>query len=99
VAPVRASEYGIPVFRVASSGISQFVDRSGRVIASADFPGSGEEIFGPLSLARAGHLPLDRLLAPLATDATVLIVFVLLIMQRKQRLAARLKQENPSVPC
>ena len=29
VAPVRAAEYGIPVLRVASSGISQFTDRVG----------------------------------------------------------------------
>ena len=30
VAPVRAAEYGIPIFRLASSGISQGVNRPGR---------------------------------------------------------------------
>ena len=27
VAPIRSAEYGIPIFRVASSGISQWTDR------------------------------------------------------------------------
>ena len=31
IAPVRAAEYGLPIFRLASSGISQLVDRAGRV--------------------------------------------------------------------
>src|ERR1017187_10028485 len=39
VAPVRATEYGLPIFRVASSGISQLVDRAGRVTATAPCPG------------------------------------------------------------
>ena len=39
VAPVRAAEYGIPIFRLASSGISQCVDATGHVLASAPFPG------------------------------------------------------------
>ena len=30
IAPVRATEYGLPIFRVASSGISQLVDRAGQ---------------------------------------------------------------------
>ena len=33
VAPVRAAEYGIPIFRVASSGISQAVSWTGNVVA------------------------------------------------------------------
>jgi apolipoprotein N-acyltransferase len=65
VAPVRAIEYGIPVFRVASSGISQFVNAAGRTIASAGFPGDHEQIFGTLSLAPAStaNVPWDRWLA------------------------------------
>lgn len=63
VAPVRAREYGVPIFRLCSSGVSQFVDRGGRVLASAPFPGQGERLTGPLPLARPGSLPLDRYLA------------------------------------
>ena len=39
VAPVRAAEYGIPIFRLASSGISQCVDRTGRVHGYRSLPG------------------------------------------------------------
>ena len=70
IAPVRAAEYGVPVFRVASSGISQGVDASGNVRASAPFPGEGEMIFFATRLGRAGSLPLDRLLAPLCVGVT-----------------------------
>jgi apolipoprotein N-acyltransferase len=67
VAPVRAAEYGLPIFRVASSGISQWVDRSGRVVAAAPCPGVGETVSGTLELRGPGGLPLDRRLAPVST--------------------------------
>jgi apolipoprotein N-acyltransferase len=60
LAPVRAAEYGIPVFGVWSSGESQLTGRYGRVIATAGFPGQGEMIAGPFDLAAAGHVPWDR---------------------------------------
>jgi apolipoprotein N-acyltransferase len=69
VPPVRAREYGIPIFRVASSGISQLVDRQGLVTASAGFPGQGERLAGRLMMGRAGSRPLDRFLAPIAVAA------------------------------
>ncbi len=74
IAPVRAAEYGIPVFRLASSGISQVVDRGGRVLASAPYPGDGALVSGTLSLNGPGHLPLDRWLAPFAVVFTLLWV-------------------------
>src|SRR6185437_11613853 len=37
VAPVRAAEYGIPIFRLASSGISQAISGSGNVVAQTSF--------------------------------------------------------------
>ncbi len=70
IAPVRAAEYGIPIFRLASSGISQGVTANGSVRASAPFPGEGEMIFFATRLGRAGSLPLDRLLAPLCVGVT-----------------------------
>ena len=63
IAPVRAREYGIPIFRVASSGASQLVAPDGRVIASAPFPGQGEQLAGLLPLGHTGSLPPDRYLA------------------------------------
>jgi apolipoprotein N-acyltransferase len=72
VAPVRAAEYGIPIFRVASSGISQGVSHTGQVQSSAPFPGEGEIIFfgARLSPGFKGSLPLDRWLAPFCVVVT-----------------------------
>ncbi len=75
VAPVRAAEYGIPIFRLASSGISQGVNKSGRVQSSAPFPGEGEQIvFGAVLPKGGGALPLDRYLAPVCVGVTGLFI-------------------------
>jgi len=78
VAPTRAAEYGIPIFRVASSGVSQIVSASGNVIASAPYPGEGEIIGGELPLNASPRLPLDRYLAPFCTAMTGLVMLALL---------------------
>jgi apolipoprotein N-acyltransferase len=74
VAPVRAVEYGLPIFRVASSGISQLVNRNGEVQASAPFPGQIATLSGALEFHKPGSLPLDRILAPFSVLVTVLVV-------------------------
>ncbi len=79
VAPIRAAEYGLPIFRVASSGISQWVDQRGRVLAMAPCPGEGEILSGTLELRRAGRLPLDRWLAPLSACLTAASLLWLLV--------------------
>ena len=79
VAPVRAAEYGIPIFRLASSGISQWVNGAGRTLASAPCPGDGAILTGTLELRAAGTLPLDRWLAPFATGLTAVVVLLLLV--------------------
>jgi len=71
VAPLRAAEYRVPIFRVASSGISQFVDSRGRVLASAPRPGEGAELTGVLRMGTAGRFPADRWLAPTCVALTV----------------------------
>ena len=70
IAPVRAAEYGIPIFRVASSGISQGVNQSGWVQSSAPFPGQSEMIFFGAHLGKPGQVPPDRLLALLSVLVT-----------------------------
>jgi apolipoprotein N-acyltransferase len=74
IAPVRATEYGLPTFRVASSGISQLVDRAGRVTASAPCPGDAATITGTLEMRGVGSRPLDRWLAPFATGVTAALI-------------------------
>jgi apolipoprotein N-acyltransferase len=91
VAPVRAAEYGIPIFRVASSGISQGVDAWGRVRSSAPFPGEGEMIFFGVNLRpdRHGSLPLDRYLAPLCVGVTGLFVLWLAVTAFRRKPAEK----------
>jgi apolipoprotein N-acyltransferase len=77
VARVRAAEYGVPIFRVASSGISQLVDRGGIERASAGFPGQKEMLSGTMFVNQPGSLPIDRRLAPAAVGASGLIILFL----------------------
>jgi apolipoprotein N-acyltransferase len=70
VAPLRAAEYRVPIFRIASSGISQFVDSRGSVLASAPCPGEGAELTGVLRMGSAGRFPADRWLAPACVALT-----------------------------
>ncbi len=65
MAVLRAAEYQLPLFRVASSGISQLVGPEGRTQATAAFPGAGDRIFGELQpVPSGGRIPLDAGLAP-----------------------------------
>jgi apolipoprotein N-acyltransferase len=82
IAPIRATEYGFPIFRVASSGISQLVDRSGRVMATAPCPGDGAIVAGTLEMRGVGRRPLDRWLAPFAVGATALVIIWFSIRRR-----------------
>ncbi|HAM73868.1 MAG TPA: hypothetical protein DCM86_19730 [Verrucomicrobiales bacterium] len=96
VAPARAAEYGVGIFRVASSGISQLVDPSGRVDAEAPCPGSGAEIHGSLVLVDRGGLPLDRWIAPACVAISgILILLLALPMRRAGRGMDGLRGEGP----
>jgi len=88
VAPMRAAEYGIPIFRVASSGISQGVSRYGVVQTSAPFPGDGEVLFfgaGRSDPRNKGSLPLDRYLAPVCVGVTGIFIAWLVYGQFRGR--------------
>jgi apolipoprotein N-acyltransferase len=82
VARVRAAEYGIPIFRVASSGISQFVDGSGNELASAGFPGQKEMLSGTMLVGRPGSLPVDRWIGPVAVGFSGLIILFVALPRR-----------------
>jgi apolipoprotein N-acyltransferase len=91
VAPVRAAEYGIPIFRLASSGISQAVSWNGTVIAQTSFPGSLDILSAQLRLPMRGALPLDRWLAPVCVGITALVLLTLLFFDWQDRRASRTK--------
>jgi apolipoprotein N-acyltransferase len=85
---MRATEFGIMVVRLASSGISQIVGRDGRVVTKTGFPGQGEMIFGSLGLSVPGRLPLDHWLGPICSGfAGLVLVFVLVesVLTRKPK--------------
>ena len=92
VAPVRAAEYRIPIFRLASSGISQAVAGNGRMIARTAFPGSLDILSAQLRLPARGSLPLDRWLAPACTGVTAVVLALLLFFASKDQRAAKLKK-------
>lgn len=93
VAPVRAAEYGVPIFRLASSGISQAVDSHGVTVATAPFAGEGRHIFATLDLAEHASLPLDRYLAPVAVVITGIVLALVCI--RKPRREPQGKAGEP----
>ena len=85
LAPVRAAEYGVPIFGVWSSGVSQLVDRHGQVIAIAGYPGQGQMIAGPFGLHDRGSIPLDRPLAIGSMAAAALLIIFLIYRKLASR--------------
>jgi len=93
MARLRAAEYRVPIFRVASSGFSQIIGRGGRETATAPFPGQGEMIAGELRwTGEGGTVPLDARLAPAcmwATGGTMLWLAALAWRDRRNRRLTR----------
>jgi apolipoprotein N-acyltransferase len=94
VGPTRAAEYGIPVIRVCSSGVSQIITRTGKVIATAPFPGQGEMIAGLIAIPNRGRLPLDRILAPLCVAITAALAVGLTVHALRQRWVGNQRTER-----
>jgi apolipoprotein N-acyltransferase len=82
IAPVRAAEYGLPIFRLASSGISQFVDGTGKVVAKTDCFADGVILCGTLELKGPGKLPMDRWLGPFSAGMMVVLIGWALVRKR-----------------
>jgi apolipoprotein N-acyltransferase len=90
VAPVRAAEYGVPIFRLASSGISQAVTGGGFVVAQTKPFANGEILSAQLAMPWRGALPLDRTVAPLCTGVSgFVLVWLLACEWRQKRLAGQ----------
>lgn len=95
LATVRAREYGVPVFRVASSGISQVVNARGQIEASAPFPGQGDQLAGTLQLAGPGRRVWDRYLGLACVVVTVLVGIWLLLLSNDDHLQNTLLVQKP----
>ncbi len=89
LAAVRAAEYGVPLFRLASSGYSRIALPDGRVIAEAGVPGQGEVIHGEVFLPEKGKRPLDRWLAWPCLGITVGLMIFLLVEESRRIRAGR----------
>lgn len=85
MAVIRAAEYRVPIFRVASSGISQLIDANGQESATAPFPGQGHALAGPLERAVSDpSVPFDAWLAPACTAATAALILGLATGSRRK---------------
>lgn len=84
IAPMRAAELGVPIFRLCSSGISQAVESGGAVITTAPFPGEKATLTATMVLNRTARTPLDHWLGPIATGATGVFALVLPFTRRKK---------------
>ncbi|MBE7498753.1 MAG: hypothetical protein HS113_00255 [Verrucomicrobiales bacterium] len=92
---IRAAEYGLPIFRVATSGFSQAVGSAGNLLAEGSMPGQGESLAAELRLEKRAqpHLPLDRTLAIPAMVLTVAMALLLVRAQRRGQGERRAKGE------
>jgi len=91
---VRAAEHGIPIFRIASSGVSQLVNAQGITQTSVPFPGDEKIIGGEMILGRPGRLPPDRWIAPACTFATGFLLIVALMPRSKTRIETNSNDES-----
>jgi len=85
VAPVRAMEYQLPIFRLASSGVSQAIDAAGHVVAATPIGAPNTVISATLTLREPGRLPWDRWLAPCCVSLTGIIALVHLYLARPRK--------------
>ena len=87
VAPVRAAEYGVPIFRLCSSGISQAVSPQGTLLGTAPFSGQGEILEATLTLSGHGRQPIDRWLVwpCIAVCGTLVLYYVLHSFRSRRR--------------
>ena len=88
LAGVRAAEYGVPLFRLASSGFSRIVLPDGRIAKELGVPGQGEIISERIALPGKGRRPFDRWLLWPCVGLTVGLMGFLIYEELGRRRAA-----------
>jgi apolipoprotein N-acyltransferase len=74
VARVRAAELQTPIFRLASSGISQLVAAAGNTVAEAPNPGEKATLGGVVEMSQAANVPRDRRVASGSVCAVLILM-------------------------
>lgn len=95
VAPVRAAEYSLPIFRLASSGMSQAVAGGGLVVAQTRISGYGDILSTQLQLPARCTIPHDRWFAQFCTGVTGIVLSLLLFLTAKDKCGS--KRNSPPV--
>jgi apolipoprotein N-acyltransferase len=72
--PMRAAEYAIPVVRLCSSGISQYIDARGSIRESVPFPGQEAILHAEIPLSTRGRMPPDRWLVDVSLVITIAVI-------------------------
>ncbi len=90
IPPMRAAEYGVPIIRSASCGVSQLVDARGQITASAPYSSEVEYFSGSIEIGPPARLPIDRALAPLCSAISAPLVGWAAIRSSRRR--------SPAVP-
>lgn len=62
IAPMRTTEYRVPIVRVGACGISQAVNHNGQIIDSTKFPGKEATLYAELETSTSSRIPWDRYL-------------------------------------
>lgn len=83
IGPARAKEFGIPIIRLASSGVSQWVTSEGETKASAPFPGQKATLYGVFQLRAPARFPYDRWLAAASVAVTAGFCLLLCVPRAK----------------
>jgi apolipoprotein N-acyltransferase len=91
----RAAEYRVPVFRLCSSGVSKYVDATGRVLSSAPFPGDGAMLAADMPLPTHGRMPPDRWLARLSVAVVAALIVWLAVEAIRQKIQNRVRASTP----
>jgi apolipoprotein N-acyltransferase len=81
---IRAAEYNLPIFRLASSGISQCVQPGGRTAKQTPMDDQFNLLLCEMKAGPTGRFPLDRAFCPLSSIISWLVLVVTLLHRREE---------------